>query len=120
LHLHLTDDEGWRLPVASRPELGDAGARRGQGLPLPPMLGGGPEHTGRAYTPGEIAEWVRRADDLGITLVPEVDMPGHMHAALTALPHLRDPDDASGAMSVQFFTDNVLVPGRPATDEFVD
>jgi hexosaminidase len=52
--------------------------------------------------------------------VPEIDMPGHMHAALTALPHLRDPDDASGATSVQFFTDNVLVPGLPATDEFID
>jgi hexosaminidase len=121
LHLHLTDDEGWRLPVAGHPELGTVvAARRGHALPLPPMLGGGPDPVGRAYTPDEIAAWVRRADDLGVTLVPEIDLPGHAHAALTALPQLRDPHDDSGAASVQFFTDNVLVPGLPATDGFLD
>jgi len=120
LHLHLTDDEAWRLPVAGYPELAEIGGTRGHGLPLGPMLGGGPEPVGRAYTPGEIAEWVRRADQLGVVLAPEVDLPAHNHAALTALPQLRDPDDRSRADSVQHFTDNVLVPGHPATRPFLE
>lgn len=119
LHLHLTDDEGWRLPVARRPELAAVAARRGHGRPLPPMLGDGPEGSGRAYTPDEIGRWVARADRLGVVLVPEVDLPAHAHAALTALPELRDPADRSGAVSVQYFVDNVLVPGLAATGEFV-
>lgn len=119
LHLHLTDDEAWRLPVDGIPELSSVAGVRGHALALPPMLGGGPEPYGRSYTPDEIARWVQRADELGVVLVPEVDLPAHMHAALTALPGLRDPDDRSGAKSVQFFTDNVLVPGHPGTAEFV-
>ena len=55
LHLHLSDDEGWRLPVESLPELATEAAVRGHGLALPPMLGGGPEPSGRAYTRDEIA-----------------------------------------------------------------
>lgn len=120
LHLHLTDDEAWRLPVADYPALAEIGGTRGYGLPLGPMLGGGPEPYGRAYTPAEIARWVRRADELGIVLVPEVDLPAHNHAALTALPELRDPGDTSDAVSVQYFTDNVLVPGRPETRRFLE
>jgi len=119
LHLHLTDDEAWRVPVAAFPDLAVAGVR-GHGLPLPPMLGGGAEPAGRAYTPDEIAVWVARADALGVVLVPEVDLPAHVHAALTALPHLRDPDDASRAISVQYYTDNVLVPGHSETMPFVE
>jgi hexosaminidase len=120
VHLHLTDDEAWRLPVDAFPALAGVGGVRGHGLPLPPMLGGGADAVGRAYTPQEIAVWVARADELGIVLVPEVDLPAHMHAAMTALPALRDPDDTSNARSVQFFVDNVLVPGHPETMPFVE
>ncbi|MCB0967659.1 MAG: family 20 glycosylhydrolase [Ilumatobacter sp.] len=119
VHLHLTDDEAWRLPVSAYPTLADVGARRGHGLPIPPLLGSGAEPCGRAYTPDEIGRWVERADELGIVLVPEIDLPGHLHAALTALPELRDPDDTSEATSVQYFEDNVLVPGLDGTRRFV-
>jgi hexosaminidase len=119
LHLHLTDDEGWRVPVDGYPDLGRVGGTRGHGLPLPPKLGGGPEPTGRCYTADEITGWNARAAALGVTLVPEVDLPAHVHAALTAVPDLRDPDDTSGAVSVQFFSDNVLVPGHEPTADFV-
>lgn len=120
LHLHLTDDEAWRFPVAALPALAEVGGRRGHGLPMPPMVGGGPEPYGRAYTPDEIDRWVARADALGVILVPEVDVPAHVHAALTAIPELRDPDDRSHAESVQHFVDNVLVPGHPATVPFLE
>lgn len=120
LHLHLTDDEAWRLPIDRRPDLAALGGTRGLGLAIPPLLGDGAGPTGRAYTTDEISAWVRRSDDLGVTLVPEVDVPAHAHAALAASPDLRDPDDRSGATSVQFFVDNVLVPGHPATARWLD
>ena len=119
LHLHLTDDEAWRVPVDAHPELGEIGGTRGHGRALPPMLGDSAAASGRAYTPDEIARWVGRSDELGVTLVPEVDLPAHAHAALTAMPQLRDPHDGSRAESVQHFTNNVLVPGHPLLDGFL-
>lgn len=119
VHLHLTDDEAWRFPVPEYPALSAVGGTRGHGLPIPPVCASGAGPYGRAYTAEEIAEWVARADALGVVLVPEVDVPGHCFAALAALPELRDPHDTSGAVSVQGFTDNVLVPGHPATEPFL-
>jgi hexosaminidase len=120
LHLHLTDDEAWRVPIAAYPALTDVGAWRGHGLPIPALLGSGADPCGGAYTAGDIRRWVRRAAELGIELVPEVDLPGHCFAALAAVPDLRDPADTSGAVSVQHFVDNVLVPGLPSTTPFLE
>lgn len=98
LHLHLTDDQGWRLPVAAFPRLTDVGGWR-PGT----VLGHQPppdendcddvaEHDGRphggSYTREDIRSIVARADVLGITVVPEIDMPGHMEAAIAAYPWL--------------------------------
>ena len=120
VHLHLTDDEAWRFHVSAYPSLATDGATRGHGLPLPPMCGSGPAPYGRAYTDGEIAGWVERADRLGVTLVPEVDVPAHCHAALVAVPGLRDPNDTSTAVSVQGYPNNVLVPGLATTMPFLE
>jgi hexosaminidase len=120
LHLHLTDDEGWRVPISAYPALTDVGAWRGHGLGVPPLLGSGTDPYGGAYSSAEIGRWVRKAAELGIELVPEIDLPGHCFAALAAVPELRDPDDASGAVSVQHFVDNVLVPGLPSTRPFLE
>jgi hexosaminidase len=120
LHLHFTDDEAWRVPISSYPALTEVGAWRGHGLALPPLLGSGADAYGGAYRAEDIGRWVRQAAELGIELVPEVDLPGHCFAALAAVPELRDPDDTSGAVSVQHFVDNVLVPGLPATRPFLE
>lgn len=120
VHLHLTDDEAWRFHVHAYPTLASIGGTRGHGRALPPLCGSGPEPYGRAYADAEIARWVQRADDLGITLVPEVDVPGHCHAALVAVPELRDPADTSAVSSVQGYPNNVLVPGRPITMTFLE
>lgn len=72
LHLHLTDDQGWRMPVAGRPRLTEIG-----GLPH-----------GGAYTRSELAALVRHATERGVTVVPEIEMPGHARAALAAYPEL--------------------------------
>lgn len=76
-HLHLTDDQGWRLEIKSWPELVRTGGRT--------QVGGGP---GGYYTQEEYAELVAYAQDRCITLVPEIDVPGHTNAALAAYPEL--------------------------------
>ena len=75
VHLHLTDDEAWRFHVDGYPTLATVGGTRGHGLALPPLCGSGPDPYGRAYTDDEIGRWVERADQLGVTLIPEVDVP---------------------------------------------
>jgi hexosaminidase len=115
LHLHLTDDEAWRVSVPGFPDLAGRGGWRGHGLALPALVGSGAEPYGVVYSPDDIARWHARADGTGVVLVPEIDLPGHSFAALAALPVLADPHDTSGAVSVQHFVDNVLNPGVPTT-----
>ena len=120
IHLHLTDDQGWRLPSTAYPQLVDVGAWRGHGLPLPPAHYSGAEAYGGSYTVAEIRGWVEHAGSLGIRLIPEIDVPGHSHAAVAALPELRDPDESGSAMSVHAYVDNVLNPGVAATWSFLE
>lgn len=77
LHLHLSDDQGWRIEIASRSRLAQVGGST--------QVGGGP---GGFYTQAEYAEIVRYAQERYITVVPEIDMPGHTNAALAAYPEL--------------------------------
>jgi hexosaminidase len=67
------------------------------------------------YSADDIARWHARATAGGVVLIPEIDLPGHSFAALAALPALVDPDDTTGAVSVQHFVDGVLNPGVPMT-----
>lgn len=120
VHLHLTDDQGWRLPSTAYPQLVDIGAWRGHGLPLPPAHYSGAEAYGGAYTVAEIREWVEHAGALGIQLIPEIDVPAHCFAAIAALPQLRDPDESAPAVSVHSYIDNVLNPGVAATWPFLE
>jgi hexosaminidase len=77
LHLHLSDDQGWRIEIKSRPKLTGIGAIT--------QVGGGP---GGFYTQQDYQTIVRYAQERYITVVPEIDMPGHTNAALTAYPEL--------------------------------
>jgi hexosaminidase len=77
LHLHLADDQGWRIEIESWPEL----TRRGGST----EVGGGP---GGYYTQEEFRDLVAYASARFITIVPEIDMPGHINAALASYPEL--------------------------------
>ena len=77
LHLHLTDDQGWRIQIDSWPELTKAGAAT--------EIGG---RGGGFYTKQQYAEIVEYAASKFITVVPEIDMPGHTNAASVAYPEL--------------------------------
>jgi hexosaminidase len=81
LHLHLTDDQGWRMEIAGWPRLVDVGAWR------PESQGDGIPHGGY-YTQAELRELVRCAAARGVMIVPEIEMPGHVRAALAAYPEL--------------------------------
>jgi hexosaminidase len=77
LHLHLSDDQGWRIEIKSRPGLTSAAGGS--------EVGGG---EGGFYTQHEYTALVRYAADRHMTIVPEIDMPGHTNAALIAFPEL--------------------------------
>lgn len=119
-HWHLSDDEAWRVEIDAYPELVSIGAWRGHGLPIPPLLGSGPEAMGGYYTKAAIREIIRLADDLGIDVVPEIDMPGHCYSVLQSLPWLRDPQETGEYFSIQGFPNNCLNPSREETYQFVE
>lgn len=85
LHLHLTDDQGWRFEVKRYPKLTEIGAwRKGPST-------GGPAPTTRVggfYTQAELRALVRYAADHSITIVPEIDLPGHAQALVAAYPEM--------------------------------
>lgn len=85
LHWHLVDDQGWRLPVPGYPRLTDVSAWR-----RPAIATGAPAlpRTGGFYTAGEIRRIVAYAAARGVTIVPEIEMPGHALAAIRAYPAL--------------------------------
>ncbi|MDD3108950.1 MAG: family 20 glycosylhydrolase, partial [Alistipes sp.] len=77
LHWHLTDDNGWRIEILSHPELTTKGAWRGPGEVLPPSYGSGCQRYGGYYTQAEIRDIVRYAEARNVTIIPEIDLPGH-------------------------------------------
>lgn len=77
LHLHLSDDQGWRIEIPGRPALTEVGGR-GQ-------VGG---KGGGFYTVEDYEHIVRYAAERFITIVPEIDLPGHTNAALVSIPEL--------------------------------
>lgn len=83
LHLHLTDDQGWRLMIASWPNLAAFGGST--------AVGGDP---GGFYTQADYAEIVAYARSRYITVVPEIDLPGHTNAALASYPELNCDEQA--------------------------
>ena len=120
-HWHLTDDEGWRLEIRAFPELTQIGAWRGHSEAMPSQYGSGPSRYGGFYSQQDVADIIDYAASLNITVIPEIDIPGHSRAAICALPTLlTEPGDESDYCSVQYYRDNVLNPGIAGTYEFLD
>ncbi len=88
LHWHLTDDQGWRIEITSWPRLTSVGSRRAES----PRRGAREEGDGTPYaayyTQDDVRELVAYAAVRGISVVPEIDMPGHAQAALAAYPQV--------------------------------
>jgi hexosaminidase len=147
LHLHLTEDEGWRLEIEELPELTQVGGLRGHpsadSAHLQPAYGSGPfadpgaGHGSGFYTRAQYIDLLRYARDRHIEIIPEVNVPGHSRAAVKAMEfryrklmgegneaeaeryRLVDPDDASVYRSAQWYTDNVLCVCRESAYSFM-
>jgi hexosaminidase len=124
LHLHLSDDEAFRLALPSFPTLKSIASKRGYGNPLGPMIfpqgnlydsyqdtnyvQGGTTYSG-SYNASDVAEIIAYANDNQITIIPELDFPSHARALIKALPDVFiDPDDLSKFVSVQGYTDDAI------------
>ena len=119
-HWHLTDDQGWRIEIKSYPLLSQIACWR-EGT----MIGrdfSSNDHIryGGFYTQDEIREVVAYAAERGITVVPEVDLPGHMLAALSAYPEFGCTGGPYAAWTVWGVSDQVLCAGKEGTFRFLE
>ena len=119
-HWHLTDDQGWRIEIKAFPLLSQIACWR-EGT----MIGrdfSSNDHIryGGFYTQDEIREVVAYAAARGITVVPEVDLPGHMLAALSAYPQLGCTGGPYAAWTIWGVSNQVLCVGKESTFEFLE
>ena len=121
-HWHLTDDQGWRIPIEAYPELTRKGSWRA-GSPLPETPEDGEHHDGvpvsGCYTKEEIRDVVQYAADRGITVIPEIDLPGHMMAALAAYPELGCTGGPYEVATRYGVLDDVLCAGKETNWTFI-
>ncbi|WP_328526989.1 beta-N-acetylhexosaminidase [Kribbella sp. NBC_00359] len=109
LHLHLSDDQGWRVQVDSWPDLTKHGASS--------EVGGGP---GGHYTKADYAEIVMYAADRFMTVVPEIDTPGHTNAALSSYADLNADGEAPPYYTATEVGFSSLAVHKDLTYEFLD
>ncbi|MFD5575348.1 beta-N-acetylhexosaminidase, partial [Streptomyces cadmiisoli] len=115
LHLHLTDDQGWRIEIKRHPRLTEVGGWRPRsrwGHRASPLWNETPH--GGYYTQDDIREIVAYAAERHVRVVPEIDLPGHSQAAIAAYPELGNTDvvdtTALGVWDDWGITENVLAP----------
>lgn len=88
LHLHLTDNEGWRLEIKSHPELSEVGGFRGGDSSVGAQYGLWDRRYGGYYTQEQMREIIDYAKFRNITIIPEIDLPGHSQAIARVLPEI--------------------------------
>ena len=124
-HWHLTDDQGWRIEIKKYPRLTEKGAVRKETLvghlqPKDNVFDGTPYGEGLFYTQDQIREVVAYAAARGITVIPEIDLPGHMVAALACYPELGCTSGPYEVWPMWGVADDVLCPGNEKTFEFIE
>ena len=145
LHLHLSDDEGWRLEIPSLPELTSIGGTRkfqldSNGNPIEtegllPQLGTGPGTANQGtgfFSRAEFVDLLRYANTRFVQVIPSLDMPAHARAAVVSMRvraanlgaatdtniRLDDPADASRYLTIQHYDDNIMNPCIEGTYNF--
>ena len=146
LHLHLNDDEGWRIEIPGLPELTEVGSKRGHTTSerenLVPSYGSGPtvnSNSGSGFlTRADYLEILKYATQRHVEVIPEFETPGHARAAIKSMNArydkllkagdkvgaeqylLRDLADASVYRSIQGWNDNVINPALPSVYKFIE
>jgi hexosaminidase len=109
MHLHLSDDQGWRIEIKSWPELAKHGGST--------QVGGG---TGGYYTQEQYSDIVKYAQERYITIVPEIDMPGHTNAALASYAELNCDGKARELYKGTNVGFSTLCAKKEVTYKFID
>jgi hexosaminidase len=135
LHLHLTDDQGWRIEIKALPKLTEVGAWRvnkvGTFGTFTPPADDEPRDYGGFYTQNDLKELIQYAADHFVNILPEVDVPGHSMAAVASYPELSCTPGTyrvnSGEKFMQWtdtgfyaLKDNTLCPANEKVYEFLD
>ena len=119
-HWHISDDQGWRIEIKSRPGLTEKGAYR-SGTVIRKEWGTSDSIPyGGYYTQEEAREIVRYAAERYITVIPEIDMPGHMLAALAAYPELGCTGGPYEVWTRWGVAEDVLCVGKEETFDFLE
>lgn len=119
-HWHLTDDQGWRVEIKKYPLLTEVGAYREGTMIGKDFSSDDGIRYGGYYTQAQIKEVIEYADALGITIIPEIDLPGHMVAALAAYPELGCKGGHYEVWKKWGISDDVLCAGKEETFEFLE
>jgi hexosaminidase len=106
LHWHLTDDQGWRIEIKQYPKLTETGSKS--------------NNSEGFYTQEEVKEIVQYAADRFITVIPEIELPGHELAAISAYPKLSCREEATTPRLVWGVEDVVLCAGKESVFEFFE
>jgi hexosaminidase len=109
LHMHLSDDQGWRIEIKSWPNLTAHGGKT--------EVGGG---EGGFYTQEQYSDIVKYAQDRFITIIPEIDMPGHTNAALASYAELNENGKATELYSGVEVGFSTLATKKEITYQFID
>lgn len=122
-HWHLTEDQGWRIEIKKYPKLATTAAYRKETLighysDQPHQFDG--QRYGGYYTQEEIKEVVDYAAKRFVTIVPEIEMPGHALAALSAYPHLGCTGGPYEAATLWGVFDDVFCAGQESTFKFLE
>lgn len=110
MHWHLTDDQGWRIEIKKYPKLTEIGAKR--------IEGEGYEYSG-FYTQEDVKEVVKYAADRFITIVPEIELPGHELSAIAAYPELSCKGEPTTPRIIWGVEDIVMCAGKEEPFEFM-
>lgn len=120
LHWHITDDQGWRIEIKKYPKLTEIGSQRKETVIGHNSGKYDGKPYGGFYTQEQAKEIVAYAAERYITVIPEIDLPGHMQAALAAYPNLGCTGGPYDVWTIWGVSDNVLCAGNDDVLTFID
>jgi hexosaminidase len=110
LQMHLTDDVGWRVEIKKYPKLTEVGAWRGEGA----------KRYGGFYSQDQLRELVAYAAERFVTIIPEIEMPGHAQAAVASYPQISCSGEPTPVLAEFKLSQRPMCPSNPETYKFIE